>query len=233
MLNLQNTATLVKQELERDLYILELCKEDIINISALARKLFPSIQKNNSHATVESIAVAIQRHISITKSQKISPAIQDVIASSQLSTKSDVIHITFKRNALLQKKIHEISQKIKWDEDEIFLVNQGHGEVTIIIDTKNAHLLSSCVSDEIERTKNLTIISVRENLKEQKKPSLEVPGVYAYFLTQLARKSITVISVLSTYTQITFAFRNNDFLVAYQTLEEAIAYFRNKKRAPT
>lgn len=228
MLDLDKTTDLVKYELEHDLYLLEVLKDDLVNVSALARKLLPRIQLQNPKATIESISIATKRYIKAIRKQRVSSAAARIIAHSQLSTKNDVIHLTFKRNDAVLQRVNEISKKINWDNEEIFFVNQGSGEVTIILDKKNKHLLDNCKEYEIETTKDLTIVSVKETLEKNKERSIDVPGIYAYLVNQLARRSINIISVISTYTQITFAFKTKEFVKAYETLQECINYFRDK-----
>ncbi len=229
MLNLKKTSDAVAFELERDLYLLELLKEDLINVSALARQLLPRIRKKNLKATPESVFVAIKRYVESTKTERISDAMREIIANSQLSTTNDVIHVTLKRNNEVSRKIAEASKHINWEDDEVFFVNQGSGEITVIIDKKNSRLLKDLHAHEIERTENLTIISVRENIQKGKERSIDVPGVYAYFLNQLSRKSINIVAVTSTYTQVTFAFDKEEFVPAYETLQQSIDYFRKRQ----
>ncbi|MBI4148326.1 hypothetical protein HY490_03485, partial [Candidatus Woesearchaeota archaeon] len=221
-----NTANLVRSELEKDLYLLELLKEDIINASSLARKFFPKIKEQNPKATVESISIAIKRYAEQSKKERISKKIRENIAQSTLSSKNDVIQATYKRNHEVMKLISDISPKIKWDEAEIFLINQGPGEITVILDKRNQFLLDPIKAYKIEYTPNLTAISVKENIAQGHEGSISIPGVYAHMMTQLARKSINVIAVNSTLSQITFMIKSKDFVPTYQTLQDAINFFR-------
>jgi len=226
MLDLTKTSDLVKKAIGHELFLLEVLKDDLVNISALSRTLLPLIQKENPKATLESVSIAIKRYVEKEKKKTVSKAVREIIANSRLSSKNDVCHITFRRNDPIVKRISEISQSINWNDEEIFFVNQGPGEITIIIDKKNEHLLKDCKRYQIEQTKNLTIISVKETIDTALHRGIDVPGVYAYFMNQLARNSINVISVISTYSQITVAVKNKEFLQAYRTLQEAIDFFR-------
>lgn len=225
MLN-SNTADIVRQELEKDLYLLETLADGIINTSSLARRMLSKIQKQNPKATIESISIAIKRYSDTTKRQPISKRIRENIAHSTLSSKNDTIHLTYKRNNEVLKALSEASGKIKWDEEEVFLINQGPGEVSVITDKKNLHLLKSIERHQIEHTNNLTIISVKETAKQKPESSITIPGVYAHLLTQLARKGINLIAVNSTLSQLTFAVQSKDFINAYETLQQAIQFFR-------
>lgn len=226
MLNNQKTTDLVKPILENDLYLLELLKENLVNYSALARKILPAVKKENPKSTEESISIAIRRYVAGEKGKPVVKAVKSIISRSQLSTKNDVIHLTFKRDDTILAKILDVSKKIRWNEGETFFFNQGLGEVTIIIDQKYRKLFEDCRKFLIEESRDLCIISVKENSEEKEEKSIDVPGVYSYFIGQLSRKSVNIVEVVSTYTQLSFILKSRDLLRAYSILEDSIRYFR-------
>jgi hypothetical protein len=226
MLNNQKTTDLVKPILENDLYLLELLKEDLVNYSALARKILPAIKKENPKSTEESVSIAVRRYVAGEKSKQLVKSVKSIISRSQLSTKNDVIHLTFRRDDAILAKILDVSKKIKWNEGETFFFNQGLGEVTIIIDQKYRKLFDDCRKFLIEDSKDLCIISIKENMEDNEKKSIDVPGVYSYFIGQLSRKSVNIIEIVSTYTQLSLILKSEDLLRAYSILEDSIRYFR-------
>lgn len=229
MLNLEKTTNLVRKELENDLYLIEILKDDLINIAALSRKLLENIKQENPKATVESISIAIKRYMQKEKNQKISPTLKRIIANTQLLTKSDVLHMTFRRDRFMLNKISQIANKIQWDQDEIFFVNQGSGEITIVLDEKNKKLLQGCEEFLIESTRNLSILSLKESFQKE---ALNVPGLYSYFINIISRKGINLIEIISTLSQLTFVLRNDDLLKAYSLMNESISYFRKSLKEP-
>lgn len=228
MLENLKTTDLVKEELENDLFLLEISKEGLINYTALARKLLPTIKKRNPKATIESISIAIKRYIDTQKKNKLSEAIQKIIVNSQLSTKNDIVHMTFRRSDFMLNKVAEVSKKINWNQEDIFFVNQGSGEVTIIIDEKNKSLFKDGKKYLIEKTGDLSLISIRESFEKGLEKSINVPGIYAYFISQLSRNSINIIEIISTLSQLTFILKSNDLIRAYRILNNSVRYFRNK-----
>jgi len=223
----KTTSQLVQELLERELYIFELLKEDLLNVSALARKFLPSIKKQNPKATIESIIISIQRCIEHHKEQNITKNTRKIISSCQLTTRNDVAHITYKRNEQTLQELSQIAKKIQWDQEEIFFVNQGSGEVTIIIDEKNYDKISK--RGTIEETHNLALISVKETLQDHLPPSIEVPGIYSYFISRLSQSSVNILEIISTYSQLTFIIRGEDLLRSHELLQDAIAYFRTQQ----
>ncbi len=226
MLDNKKTTDIVKEELENDLFLLEILKEDLVNYSALSRALLPKVQKKNPKANIESISIAIKRYIIKEKKQRVSKTIQKIIANSQLSTKNDIIHMTFKRNEAVLNKIMELSKSIKWDQEEIFFVNQGFGEVTIILDKKNQDLLKNLNKDMIEKVTDLAIMSIKETYQEGLEKSINVPGVYSYFITQLSRRSINILEIISTSSQLTLVLKNKDLMGSYEIIDSNIRFLR-------
>ena len=65
LLKMENipTADLVREELEKDIFLKNSLSKKLINNSALARKLFPVIKAKNSKATKNREAMAKQRRV--------------------------------------------------------------------------------------------------------------------------------------------------------------------------
>lgn len=227
MISLEKTASLVKKELEQDLFLLELLQEDLINVNALSRKLLPAIKRHNPKATPESLYVAIQRYKESCKKEKISSTIAEIISLTQLSTKNDLVHLTFQRNHHLLEAISRISPQISWANEEIFFLNQGSNEVTIIVDEKNERLFTEIKKYIVERTADVALISLLEPANHGLK-ALHLPGIYSYFISKLSRQGINIIELISTLSQLSFIVECKDLLQAYDELEKSIRHFRRK-----
>ena len=218
------TADLVREELEKDIFLKNSLSKKLINNSALARKLFPVIKAKNSKATIESITISISRYASFLKLEKPEKELIKQIAYSQLSMKNDVVHATFPRNEKIVSAINEISKKIRWDADELLLINQGSGEITLILDKKNIALVKGISKDAIIRAQ-AAIISIGE-AKIPGPTSIEVPGLYSYFLTQLASHGINILEVVSTPSQLTLVVIEKDLIKSYEVLDGCIKHYR-------
>lgn len=230
MEDIVKTTSLVKEELVDELYLLEVLKDDLVNVSALARRMLPTIKAKNPKATVESITMAIKRFVFSQRKEKLSTAIAKIIAGCQLSTRNDVVHMTFERNQRVLETIADVSRKIRWGQEELFYINQGSGEVTVIIDEKNMHLLKGLDTYRIELSRHLSVLSINEAIAKDKPKSIDIPGIHAYFLSQLARRSINIIEVISTYSQINFVLENEDLMRAHDIIRKNILFFRKKQQ---
>ena len=214
------TADLVRLELEKDIFILEPLYEGLINYTALARKLLPKIQEKNKKATVESISVAVKRHVWNTESKNIDKKLKKIISKSQLSMKDNIVHLTFPRNQIVVNNINAASQKIRWDLDEICLINQGAGEITVIIDKSNLNLFK----DYDDKKGKLAVLTIKESPIKQKDKGIDVPGLYAYFINQLSKRGINIIEIISTSSQVSFIIEEKDLTNSYSIIKECVEY---------
>jgi len=65
------------------------------------------------------------------------------IAYSQLSIKDDIVHVTFSRTDRIVTVINEITKNILWDPDDVLFLNQGGGEITLILDREKKALFQN------------------------------------------------------------------------------------------
>ena len=210
------TADIVRAELENELSILDYLKEDLINVAALARKILPKVKQKNRNATIESISIAIKRYVANQKDRGILKDLKAVVAHSQITVRDNVSHLTIERTFQNMQKIQDASKKIRWDKDEICLVNQGAGEMTVVADQKNIQLFGP------ECKNGLALLTVKESDYDIK--GIDVPGLYAYFISSLSRRSINILEVISTSSQVSFLLEEKDLTKGYEILKACIEF---------
>jgi len=223
-----NTAEIVREELDKDIFLQNPLSKKLINNSALARELLSLVKKKNPKATLESVTVSISRYAAGLKHEKLEKALIEQIANSQLSLKNDIVHATFSRNNSVVSAISEISKKIRWDLDELLFINQGSGEITIVFDKKNKHLFNRILQQALDVRENSAILSIREPKTKGLKPGIEVCGLYSYFISQISKHGINILDIISTKTQITFVIIEKDLTKAYNVVNDCIRFFRKK-----
>ena len=224
-----NTAQIVREELDKDIFIKNFLVKGLINNSALARLLLPMIKIKNPQATLESVMVSISRYGSTLSQIKLEKDLVNQIAHSQISMKNDIIHVTFHRNNVIVSEINEISKKIRWDLDEILFINQGSGEITVVFDKKNKALFRKILPHSVEVRGDSAILSIREAKIKGQAPSIEVPGLYAYFINQISKNGINILDVVSTKSQITFVIKETDLIKTYDVITDSIKHFRKNQ----
>jgi hypothetical protein len=150
------------------------------------------------------------------------------IAFSQLLIKNDIIHITFKRSDKILNLMNDLSKRISENSDEIFNINQGGGEITIVCETSKESLFKHLLPEAIEIRRKTAIIRIQEAKEREIRPSIEVPGLYAFFIGLISNNNINILDLISTRTQLTVIVDEDDLMEAYLILNNSIKYFRNK-----
>ncbi len=199
------TAQLVKEYLLQNVFLRDYLKRDLINVQALARELLPMIEQRNPKATIESISVAIKRMPS-NDDAFVTKQLKNVLHHVQLNTRSDMVLFCLKKGSPLPKMND-------FDSDDVFFMNQGSNEVTVIIDRKNSHLISSNV---LLKQDHLALISIRDTLLKEKKNYRVTPGFVHAFLSNISREGINLNDILSSYSQVTLVVEQKYLMKVYE-----------------
>jgi hypothetical protein len=88
----------------------------------------------------------------------LSENLAEQIAFSQLLIKNDIIQITFKRSDKIVNLMNDLSKMIPEDSDEIFNINQGGGEITIVCESSKESLFKHLLPEAIEIRRKTAII---------------------------------------------------------------------------
>jgi hypothetical protein len=149
-----------------------------------------------------------------------------IIANSQLSIKDDITHVTFSRTDRIVAAINEITKNIAWDPDQVFFINQGGGEITLILDREKRSLFLNILPQAIEIREKAAVIRIRESKAEDIVPGIEVPGLFAYFIDQVSGVRVNILDIISTRSTLTLVIAEEDLMRAYSALSECIQHLR-------
>jgi len=193
--------------------------EGLVNLSALARKLKPEIEKKVGKEVNDSaVIMAINRLVprlelmSVMKFKRVVENIGDIIVRSNLA---DIAyansHTLFEKQAILLDRVRNM-------KDVFCTFSQGIYETTLVVSSSIAELVEDIFVDEkqIAKSDNLSSITV-------KLPSgISVcPGVYYYIFKELAWDNINITEVISTTNEFTVIISDNDIHRAFSILMEA------------
>ena len=215
------TSRLVKEEIDKNIFVKESLKESLINYSALTRKILPKVKKKNNKANFSSVLISIQRYHDQIGDEGINKNIKKILSNSEVIMKNNICSLTVERDLEAIKKVEEISKDIRWDLGDILFFIQGSGEVTIIIDNKNKSKFGEVNSKIIEKREDLATLSLREN-ENLKKYSKDTKGYLALLTNKLAEKDINIVDITSTYKQIIFILDEKDLTKAYNEINKLI-----------
>jgi len=198
------TAKLVQKHVLNNPFLVDYLNREIINVAGLARELLPIIKKENKKATIESISVAINRLD--LKKERVSERLRKIVSDVQITSRTDVVLFCLKKGTLLP-------DMKDFKGDDIFFVNQGADEVTVIIDRKNAKMIKGNI---LVKKEDLAIISLKDTHLEEIDNYRVTPGFVYLFLDGISREGINIEDILSTYSQVTFVVEQKNALEVFR-----------------
>jgi hypothetical protein len=204
------TAQLVKKHVLSNAILIDYLSRDLINVTQLARELLPKIQAENSKATIESISVAIHRlQLPISYYDE---NLKQVLSSLQLTMRTGVSLLCVSKSTILPPST-------SFSNDDLYFVNQGSEEITIILDSKNESFIPGKI---IYQKDSLAVLSLKNALRSKKRYR-DIPGYVNLFLAQIARAGVNIQDTLSTYGQLTFVVEEKDISLVYQICKDVIS----------
>ena len=207
----------IKEEIiNKSPFLREAMSENLINISSLARKIRPEIEKIAEKQINESaIVMAIKRmppgyyHQLDLKIKNIMGEIGDILVRSNLAS------FTFENSDTLKEKQLEIVNLLNKKNDSFFAITRGITETTIIINSVHTEKISTIFEKEKLNTESKNLASVTVKL-----PSINVKlhGVYYYILKHLAWDGININEIISTSNEFTTVVSQSDIDRAFSIL---------------
>ncbi|OLS15133.1 MAG: hypothetical protein RBG13Loki_1229 [Promethearchaeota archaeon CR_4] len=200
--------------------IIDALREEIVNYTALAERLYPEILAitRKEKVNVEAIKMALMRYADTLQAEKkiLEQNIAGVLARSVLELKNNLASITVKQGSVFSK-VREIFNQIP--KLRFFQLSQGTTTFTIIADQSNLRDVSQLFASE-------EIITVCEDQSALILVSpldiLQVSGIIAYLSADLAREEVNITQIISCHTDTIFLVSRKDAMKAYKILEEKI-----------
>jgi len=186
----------------------------IISYSALARDIRPHIEKKLMKSITRGAIVMALKRSSILL-QKRSRTIQHIVKLNRLSVRSGLVEFTYNNSDTIVEKYKEVFAVAEKRKDVFCTLSQGVRETMIVIGEE--------IAVEVERIfKNERLIAKIENLSSiiilLSKETVNTPGVYYSILKLLAWNGISFVDVISTYSELTIIFSNNEIDKAFSLL---------------
>lgn len=192
----------------------EALREDIVNYSALARKMKGEIREILlEDVTDGAVMMALRRHAKILAEKYPAEIVHPI---KNITLRSDIVELAFHSTPALNtvhRKLLAIAEKM----DNPFLAyGQGTTETTFDLSSSLLPHLEELTKGEkrIAKYTNLSAISVRLPLE-----TVTVPGVYYPFVKALAWERINVYQIISYFTEVNFILDDKDIDRAFSILK--------------
>lgn len=218
------TSQKVEELVNKSPYIREAITDDLINLSALARKLKPQIEDELLKDVSEgAVFIALQRYASKLKPYyQVNPA--EYLAN--LSLRSELFELTVKNSPTLLEKLSKLAKSIEDNHTALFVFTQGQYETTIITSRTLENDLNRVLESE---TITHTIPELTGITLQRTHGQIETTGVLQFPLRVLAWEGISVIEIITTLNEIMVVVRDFEVDRAVVSIRQALAGLNNKK----
>jgi len=197
-------------------FLAESIGEGLINVSALARKLRPRIEKELMKDIKEgAIIMALKRLQPKFDKSRFSLANSLIRQFEDITVKSNLTEYSFKNSDTLISKIKILIEQIENQRNKFLTLSQGVFETAIIINSKNQDLLEHTFKEEFRLTKTRAISSITIKLAPK---NVQTTGVYYLILKAIAWNNINMIDALSTPEEITIFFDEKNVEKAFTVI---------------
>ena len=163
--------------------------------------------------------MALRRLADKLEIQFTKPILTKEFRESELSMKSNVMVITALKSNTIFNVLKKMYDLVNFARGDFLTITQGSHEVTILVSQKYKNSF-------LKELKNETIIKNEEETAAISLKYSEVfvrkPGLIFALVRELAWRSINIIELASTMTEIIFIVNKTDSVFAYKTLQELI-----------
>ncbi|MFT5859128.1 MAG: aspartokinase [Flavobacteriaceae bacterium] len=202
--------------INRSPFLREAMTEDLINISALARKIKPEIEKATGKDIKEGAIVMAIKRMSPGIYHKVDVKINNVIGGiGDFLVRSDLIDFTVENSDSIQKSQTSLIQFLQEDKDCFFTLCKGITETTYVLNEKYTEDAKKLFANETLKAQNLNLSSITVKLPTT---NIETYGVYYYILKHLAWEGINIVQVVSTANEFTAIVHSDDIDEAFKIL---------------
>eukprot|EP00353_Schmidingerella_taraikaensis_P012717 CAMPEP_0185590432 /NCGR_PEP_ID=MMETSP0434-20130131/60757_1 /TAXON_ID=626734 ORGANISM="Favella taraikaensis, Strain Fe Narragansett Bay" /NCGR_SAMPLE_ID=MMETSP0434 /ASSEMBLY_ACC=CAM_ASM_000379 /LENGTH=220 /DNA_ID=CAMNT_0028214611 /DNA_START=11 /DNA_END=673 /DNA_ORIENTATION=+ len=208
--------------INRSPFLREAMTENLINISALARKIKPEIEKVTGKEIKEGAIVMAIKRMTPGVYHKLDIRINNVIGGiGDFLVRSDLADFTYENSDSLREAQSDLIQTIRQDKDSFFTVCRGITETTYILNSKFTEETKQIFRNERMKAHTTDLSSITVKLPET---NTETYGVYYYIMKHLAWEGINIEQVVSTANEFTA-------IVASQDIDEAFKILMQLKRS--
>src|SRR3989338_8256899 len=205
---------LVKKELEKNPFLIDVLQQELINISALALKLQPAIEKElGMRVKSSAIGMGLRRYAFKTGQKSIFT--WNFPKNLEISTKSQIYEVAIEKTSHISKIHDYLYRHIKRQKGEFLSLAEGTYEVVIFTNQKNKKIVKKAIHKQkiTSELDNLGYVTVN-----WEKITKDIPGIYYRITRALAFRNISIQSFHTIGAEMMIFFKEDDLVDAYETI---------------
>lgn len=208
----------VDNYISRSPFLDEALSEQLINISSLARKMQPELEKiTGKRIQPGAIVMAINRR-PIEATVRINKTIREFMSRlGDIIVRSNLRDFTFENSSSLNACNRLLMDEIEGEKEVFCTISQGVFETTLVVSNHLKERIDILYKKELRVASKEKLSSVTIKLPQN---NTEVSGIYYFLLKQLAWIGINICEVISTSNEVTLVVSENNVHKAFALLME-------------
>ncbi len=199
-------------------FVSEALAEGLINISALARKIKPDIDKILAKDAKHGAIVMALNRLSPQIDMNLNRGIDKMITMlSDIIVRSDLTDYTYRNSNTLIKCHTKVFEAISNHTDTFYTLVRGVHESNLVISSLHSNLIDNYFKDEELQLKKEDLSAITLKLHEN---NTHVPGFYYYILKAIAWEGINITEVISTSNEFTVLVNDENVDRAFSALKK-------------
>ncbi len=209
-------SKVIERLINQSPFIQEAISEGLINISSLARKLNPDIERITGKEVSDSAIIMAIKRMPPGTNQKIERKIKNFMADlGDLIVRSNLVTCTFKNYVGISQDQAKFLSRIKDISDNFYTVSRGVTETTVITNEQFRTQIMDTFSTENLISESSGLSSITMKLPQI---NTEISGVYYYLLKKIAWEGINLSEVISTTNEFTIVVDTSTVSTAFSVL---------------
>jgi len=194
-------SKVIEKLINQSPFIQEAISEGLINVSSLARKMSPDIQRITGKEVSDSAIIMAIKRMPPGTNQKIERKIKNFMGDlGDLIVRSNLVKCAYTNYVGILQDQSKFLNQISDVSDNFYTVSRGLAETTIITNDQFKEKLKSVFKAEHLISESSGLSSITMKLPQV---NTEISGVYYYLLKKLAWEGINLSEVISTTNEFT------------------------------
>jgi aspartokinase len=215
-----NIAKEVKRYLDKSPCIRRNLDIDLINISALARRIIN--EQNLDKTAILATISAIRRYKLDYHNPIFDKATKILQMTPAISTKGRLVSLSFFKESEFQELLTEICSIIDSRNRDVFRIIQSEKNIVIIVEEENLKKLKSF----FQKHKNYKIYRNIVEIKLNANPIIQkTSGIIALLTTELAISDINIVTIMGFTTELLLYVEEKDLIKALDVLHKLCLVF--------
>jgi hypothetical protein len=215
-ITVNSIGKITEELINKSPFLREAMTDDLINISALARKLKPEIEELTGKEVKEGAIVMAIKRMTPGLYHRLNVKITNVMGElGDFLVRSNLSDFTFENSESLKTKQADLIHEINKENDSFFTLCKGVSETTFIVNTQHDDLIKRMFGGEKLKSHTQDLASVTVKLPMV---NTEIYGIYYYILKHLAWEGINIVELVSTSNEFTIVVKQDDVDKAFKIL---------------